>query len=304
MRCGVAVASLVLVVCGGVAAAHGEEGYDIRAKLQVTSPGHVHLLTLKDGSLVAGRIWELKDHVVLVESGEGVEEISLEEVESVDIVTREELAERRQGAHSQRAPREPAAVDNPHRSHMLFTQTGRMMKQGEGYLYASAPVILPLVVGLDYGVTDFLSVSAGLIPPYWMHHTPAYSRVKLGTHLAKYLDVAGSIYLWFSQSEAALFAQETLSIGPPSGHLTLGVLQRLAPYGRVISALTVGFELPIVRGASLLGEALLSPADEEIPFVIGFRAAGQGLCFEFSVTTFENDSKIPVLPITSLYLDF
>jgi hypothetical protein len=118
----------------------------VPAVLAPTKPGKVHRLTLTNGSQLIGKVISIEGDSVRFESDLGISTIA----RSMIVNFREE---------------EPGYLfdgayyfPNPNRTRLIFASTGRMLKQGEGYL-TDFWIFFPSVA---FGITDRISMGGGM----------------------------------------------------------------------------------------------------------------------------------------------
>ena len=144
------------------------------ANLQVTAPGRLVQLVLRDGSTLIGRILEVSATTLRFSSALG------ETVVQRAAVTSARVADDRHDGEFW--------PEDPSRTRLLFAPTGRMMRSGETYL-TDAYVFFPSV---QRGVTDAFSLGAGfsLFPAVSPEEQIGYLTPKLGVYSSPSVNVA------------------------------------------------------------------------------------------------------------------
>lgn len=138
--------------------------------IQVTAPGEVQMLKLKDGTRAIGRVESVGDLRLAFRTTVG----ALIEVDIASVASLEPVAGQVVGSEFW------PADSNPTR--LFFAPTGRSLKKGEAY-FGVYQVLLPFV---QYGVTDRFSIGGGTPllygggdPPFWF--TPKLQVAKAGS---------------------------------------------------------------------------------------------------------------------------
>ncbi len=112
---------------------------------------------------------------------------------------------------------------DPNRTRYLYSQSGFMLKQGQGYISQTEL----LVTSVAFGVTDFLTLGLGTSIPFLFVHDGAnlVGTAKLGFDASEYVHLAGGAQaIWLPGVEAGTTAGllfGTVTVGTPDAHLGL-----------------------------------------------------------------------------------
>ena len=144
--------------------------------VSVTPDSMVTQLTLRDGSVLVGRVLEVSATHVRFSSGIGETNIPRSSIIAIRTMGRDQVHD------GQLWPEDPS------RTRLLFAPTGRMMHQGEAYL-TDASVFFPSV---QYGVTDRFSIGVGasILPGIDFDENILYFTPKLGLYQSPKLNVS------------------------------------------------------------------------------------------------------------------
>jgi len=257
--------------------------------------GRLATVRLKSGQVLTGRIVSRDERELVLESEDGVRSV----IPAASVVEVREAA-----AGAARAPWEA----DPNRTRYLYTPSGFMLQQGEGYV-SQTELLLTTVA---YGVTDWLTLGVGGVVPAWFASDGfnLTGLVKVGGEVTRWLHVAGTVQAFWApgldEATTAGLAFATVTLGRPDLHLGLSAG---APFVAGDEANDVGeaaFSVSAVWRVSnriaLLTENWFFPSSEDEVIVDGFaiRFIGNRLAVDagliFALTT---DSNVP-LP----WLDF
>ncbi|MBK5255844.1 MAG: hypothetical protein JJE39_07415 [Vicinamibacteria bacterium] len=167
-------------------------------------------IRMKDGSTLLARIITQEDHVLKVVTVGGLAmEIPRTSVDRVD-----------QG----RSADSPARPSDSNYTRLLFSPTGRPLAKGAGY-FSDHYVVFP---GLSYGLTDNLSIGAGVsaIPGLGLGEQMLYVAPRLGKQFSEQVAVSAGL----------LYAHA----GDGGDEGDLGVGFAMATFGKPDKSLTVG----------------------------------------------------------------
>ncbi len=139
---------ILLTLCLAATPATGQmqETAGIQEKLQIPAPGHVQILTARNGSTHIGRIVEVDSLMVRFETNFGLVAIPILEIEKIEEVEKRAL---KNGQYWFR---------NPNATRLYFSPTARMLKQGQGY-FSNYYLFFP---GMAYGLTNYLTIGGGM----------------------------------------------------------------------------------------------------------------------------------------------
>jgi len=289
--------SALLVLVGHVAYAHpmrpramrvetGQAG--LKGRLEIPGTDTVQILTTRDGATNIGRIVELGTEEIRFETNYGTMAISIENIEAIRGVPTSSI---RQGKYW---------GPNPNTSRLFFSPTGRMLKQGEGYV-ADYYVFFPCVT---YGLTDRLTFGGGM------------SLFPGGTEQLFYFTPKVGIV----SSESTNLAAGALIVKMPgdSDVASIGVLYGVGTFGSPDASLTVGLgygysdgnlaERPVMmvggekrlsRRTAFVTENWVYPGEH--PLISGgLRFFGEKLCVDFGLLTILGAKDVGFAP----YIDF
>jgi hypothetical protein len=170
--------------------------------------GRLATVRLKSGQVLTGRIVSRDDRELVLESQDGVR----------SVIPAGSVAEVREAAAD--AKRAPWELD-PNRTRYLYTPSGFMLSQGEGYV-SQTELLLTTVA---YGVTDWLTVGVGGVVPAWFASDGfnLIGLVKVGASVTSWLHVAGTTQVFWAPSlddaTVAGLAFGTVTLGSPDLHL-------------------------------------------------------------------------------------
>ena len=172
-------------------------------------------IELNKGSvLIARKVGETAETLTLI-TAEGitinVEKRSIVSMKEADFDTMKQKYQRR----------------DPNYSRLLFSPTGRPLKEGEGYI-SDYYIILP---GVAYGMTDNISLSGGvsILPsPGFLKNQVVYIAPRIGTEINSRWAVSGGFLAGFPTSTENINGYGGLlygvgTYGPRDKSLTLGV---------------------------------------------------------------------------------
>jgi hypothetical protein len=169
-------------------------------------------LILRDGSVLVGRVIGFDATSVRFVSSIGESNIPRSTITAIRLTGKDQLRD------GQLWPEDPS------RTRLLFSPTGRMMHEGEAYL-TDAYVFFPSV---QYGVTDAFSVGVGasVLPGIDLDENILYITPKLGLYRSPKLNVAVGALFAFGKvvSDAAPvgLAYGVATVGDENDNLTLG----------------------------------------------------------------------------------
>lgn len=170
--------------------------------------GRFATVRLKSGQVLSGRIVSRDDRELVLESQDGVR----------SVIPADSIAEVREAAAD--AKRAPWELD-PNRTRYLYTPSGFMLPQGEGYV-SQTELLLTTVA---YGVTDWLTVGVGGVVPAWFASDGfnLIGLVKIGASVTSWLHVAGTTQVFWAPSlddaTVAGLGFATVTLGSPDLHL-------------------------------------------------------------------------------------
>jgi hypothetical protein len=197
----------------------------------VPQPGQEVVVVMKDGQKLKGRLVSQDPDGVTVESSGG----------RVQIPTASILALASPGSAAAEGP----WPRDPNRTRYLYSPSGFMLRQGEGYLSQTEL----LISSVGYGVTDWLTLQAGTLLPWALYQPstmPFIVALKAGGAVSPNVHLAGGfqtlVIPGVSQFPAVGFLFGTLTIGTEDLHL----------------GISGGPPFAFDKGSSRLGSAIVS----------------------------------------------
>lgn len=172
-------------------------------------PGQEVVVVLKDGQKLKGKLVSQDATGVTIESSGARMQFPSASVQAVAVPGSEAA--------------EGAWPRNPNRTRYLYSPSGFMLRQGEGYL--SQTELLLTTVG--FGVTDWLTLQAGTILPWLIYEPstlPFTVALKAGGSASEYVHLAGGFQVFAAPglaTGAAGLLFGTVTLGTES--LNLGV---------------------------------------------------------------------------------
>jgi hypothetical protein len=193
-------------------------------------PGQEVVVVLKDGQKLKGKLVSQDASGVTIESSGARMQFPAASVQAVAVPGSEAA--------------EGAWPRDPNRTRYLYSPSGFMLRQGEGYL--SQTELLLTTVG--FGLTDWLTLQAGTILP-WVIYEPSTMpftvALKVGGSPSEYVHLAGGFQVFAAPGLA------TGAAGLIFGTLTLGTED-------LHLGISAGPPFAIGSGTSELGKAVVS----------------------------------------------
>jgi hypothetical protein len=219
---------------------------DATASAPVPTPGQPVVVLLKDGQKLKGKLVSQDAGGVTIESSGALMQFPAASVQALAVPGSDAA--------------EGAWPRDPNRTRYLYSPTGFMLQQGEGYV--SQTELLLTTVG--FGLTDWLTVQAGTVIPvlfYEPSSTPFILALKVGGSPSEHVHLAGGFQAFAvpglaSGTAGLLFATVTLgtenanlgvSAGPP---FSLG--GGTSELGKVV--VSVSGNLRVSRSIALVSE--------------------------------------------------
>jgi hypothetical protein len=183
-------------------------------------------ITLKDGQELRGVVVRQDERVVVVELGQGEQlELPARLVKSVK-------------AEPNARVRDNGEVwfQDPNRTRYLYAPSAMMLRGGEGYFSQKEL----LFTSVNYGLTDFLTLQAGAVLPFWL--------VDGGFNFIGGLKVGGEVAprVHLAAGAQALFLPSNLLGGASGGVSAAGVVFGTATYGTPDAHLSLGVGTPFI----------------------------------------------------------
>lgn len=249
--------------------------------------GRLAAVRLKSGQVLTGRIVSRDERELVLESEDGVR----------SVIPAASIAEVREAAAgATRAPWDP----DPNRTRYLYTPSGFMLPQGEGYV-SQTELLLTTVA---FGVTDWLTLGVGGVVPAWFAEDGfnLIGLVKVGGELTPWLHVAGTVESFWApgldDATTAGLAFATVTLGRPDLHLgvSAGVPFVVGDAENDVgdTVFSVSGVARVSRRVALVTENWVFPGSEDDVVVSGFavRFIGSQLAVDVGLL-FSPDAEVP-----------
>lgn len=262
---------------------------EAEVQFQMPAPDAIQMLTLRDGSVMVGRILDIGEEEIAFETSFGRIAILRPDIAAIREVPRTAIKD---GAYW---------LPNPNTTRLFLGSTARTLKQRSAYL-SNHYLFFPAIT---YGFTDHFTLGGGgsLFPGAGFKEQVFYLTPKIGWHASPRLDLAiGALVLKLpSNREIAGILYGVGAYGTPEQSLTLGL-----GYGFVEGALArrpvamLGGEKRLTRRMSLVSENWVYPG--EAPLIsYGLRFFGETLSADFALLNILSEEAVfPGVP----YLGF
>lgn len=262
--------------------------------LRPTPDSQLVKLTLRDGSVLIGRVVEVTPTSVLFSSAVGRNAIPRASIRAIEPVT---------GASLHEGEYWP---EDPSRTRLFFAPTGRMLRAGE-IQFADAYVLFPSFQG---GVADRLSVGAGvsIVPGLDLGEQLYYLTPKLGLYASPKVNVAvGALVAGVGEvSDAGPFGfgYGVATFGGENGSVTTGAGFGFDGNSTSRAILMLGGSKRITRSVALISENyLLTESDQAVLVSGGFRFMGEKIAVDFAGFT-ATGSGVPIIPYLAFIYKF
>ncbi|MDZ7342038.1 MAG: hypothetical protein ONB27_11840 [candidate division KSB1 bacterium] len=234
----------------------------------------VKVFTLKDGSIVRGRIAQQDTAYITVITAAGIE-MKIPRSEIISIKPLEGKMEQGEFVRS-----------DPNYSRLLFAPTGRPLRKGHGY-FSDFYVFFP---GVAYGFTDNISLLAGMsiFPGVQPDNQVKFIAPRVGFWPSdRFAISAGTLFISLFEGAAAGIAFVTATVGPTDESFTMGFgLGYVKEEGKDFEfgrtpILTLGGNIRLSNSTALVSENWLvlneSAQFDEQPFALALRLFGDRL---------------------------
>lgn len=289
-----------LTVC--LAASAGAK--DIKSKLRVPETGITQMITLRDGSTLAGRITAVGETEITFAAQVGDITIAIDQIVEIKEFAADKIKEGKYW------------FPNPNRTRLYFAPTGRMLKAGQGY-FSDIYILFPSV---SFGITDNFTLGGGfsLFPGLDVSEQLFYIMPKIGMNVADNISLAGSamiIRLPSDQLDIENTREEATVIGVIFGSATIGSddasLTGGLGFGYVDDdiadkpAVLLGGEYRIARRLSLVSENWVFPEVDQPIISYGVRFFGESIAVDLAFfNVLDNDAIFPGIPFIDFVWNF
>ncbi len=289
---------LVPLIVLAVAATSGYAAEHIKGELKIPDSNHVQIITTVGGSSFVGRIVEIRDTEVVVESELGSQTIPISKIREV----REILASKMRGGKYW--------FPNPNATRLFLGPTGRMLRKGQGY-FSDVYLFFP---SFGWGITDNISLGLGmsLFPGLGLDGQLIYLMPKVGVAASEKLHFAvGALLIKIPEGDdndspivGNLYGVTTYGTGDAS--FTLGVGYGLKDKELADKpTVTVGGEVRLSRRIALVTENWLIPGADDPLISYGMRFFGESLAVDLAlVSTVGEDAFFPGIPYVGFVFNF
>jgi hypothetical protein len=270
--------------------------------LQLPQEGNTQVVKLMDGSVLYGRITEIRPGEITFESTVGSMTIDINNIDSIEEVTPDRF---RGGKYW---------FPNPNRTRMYIGSTARMLEKGKGY-FLDIYVFFP---SLAYALTDNITLSAGasLFPAVDAEDQLYYGTLKVGVPATEKLSVAASGLIlrvpnWDDDDDL----DEPVVVGALSGIGTYGTDDASVTLGLGFGyadddfadkpLVTLGGEYRFARRMSFVSENWIIPEVEDPLISYGLRFFGEGIAVDLAfVNVASSEAIFPGIPYISFVYNF
>ena len=264
------------------------------ANLRPTPDSQLVKLTLRDGSVVIGRVLSVTSTTVRFASALGETDIPR------SAIRRAESAMPKAMHEGEYWPEDPS------RTRLFFAPTGRMQRQGEMYL-SDAYVFFPSLQG---GVTNHFSIGAGfsLIPGLGLDEQLYYVTPKVGLVASEKVNVAigGIVAGAGTLTDEGPFGigYGVTTFGGEDGSVTAGAGFGFAKSSTSQVILMLGGSKRVTRNVALVSENYLYTANHSSVLVSGgFRFMGERIAVDFAGFGV-SDAEVPIIPYVAFIYRF
>ena len=264
------------------------------ANLRPTPDSQVVKLTLRDGSVVIGRVLAVTATTVRFASALGETDIPRSAIRSVESATPNSMHE---GEYW---------PEDPSRTRLFFAPTGRMQRQGEMYL-SDAYVFFPSLQG---GVTNRFSIGAGfsLIPGLGLDEQLYYLTPKVGLVASERVNVAigGIVAGAGTLTDAGPFGigYGVTTFGGEDASVTAGAGFGFAKSSTSPVILMLGGSKRLTRNLALVSENYLyTEHHSSVLLSGGLRFLGEKIAVDFAGFGV-SDAEVPIIPYVAFIYRF
>ena len=247
-------------------------------------------ITLENGKVYFGTIKEVKDETIVLLNEDGLSlEIPKAQIKSIVAVPSSRIND---GAYWSAMP-----IENTY----FFGSSAKNQEKGD-FVFRNSYILFN---GLDYGITDWLSVGAGfeLISTFAAESPLGYLRAKVGFPVGDKITLGANIFHFGVPDEAAVtLTTLAATYGVAENHLTLG-LGLASSDGENGSLLTVSYLNRFARRTAFITENYFSSNNVNANLLsYGLRFFGDNLSVDFG---FFNNAEISEIIIIGIpYIGF
>lgn len=271
------------------------------ANLKVADSAETQIITTRDGSELYGRIVAIVADTVEFETDFAKVSIAISNIETVRIVSTENIRDGRYW------------FPNPNCTRLYFAPTARMLKQGEGY-FADYYLFFP---SLTWGITDYISFGGGmsLFPGIGFGNQLFYFTPKVGVSAGKDVSFAIGALIASIPTEGFDDDDDRSTLGIGYGVWTYGSPERSVTcglgYGFSEGKLAdkpmvmAGFDYRISRRSAFVSENWMIPGVDGILISYGARFFGEGLSIDVAFVGRVGEKMVfPGVPLIDFVINF
>ncbi|HUV29679.1 MAG TPA: hypothetical protein VMY05_01120 [Acidobacteriota bacterium] len=270
-------------------------------KLRVPDADKVQMITLRDGSMLTGRITEIRADSISFSSQVGEVTIAINQIEDIREVASSSI---KGGKYW---------FPNPNRTRLYIAPTGRTLEAGQGYISD----LLLFFPSAAYGLTDNITIGGGcsLFPGVDFDKQLWYLLPKVGISVTELVSIAGSaLILRIPQFDQDL-VEEPKVAGIVFGTCTIGTDDKSVTIGlgdgyvdddfAEKPAFLIGGELRVARRLSLVSENWVFPEIDQPLISYGVRFFGESISADIGFfTPGGEDLFFPGIPLVSFAYNF
>jgi hypothetical protein len=262
--------------------------------LRPTPDSQLVVITLRDGSTLIGRVLDVSPTVVRFSSAVGETAIPRDAIRSARVSA---VAGIHNGEYW---------PEDPSRTRLFFAPTGRMLREGEGYL-SDAYVFFPTI---QYGLADRFTIGAGMsfIPGLGVDEQLYYFTPKMGLYASPTLNVAvGALVAGVGRlSDYGPFGigYGAATFGGEDASVTAGAGFGFARSSTSQALLMLGGSTRVSRGIALVTENYLYTGNGSSSiFSGGIRFMGEKIAVDLAAFT-AGVSEVPLMPYLAFIYRF
>jgi uncharacterized membrane protein len=264
-----------------VGSAQAQATNDLRSKMTVPDSVHMQIVTLRDGSMIFGRIVSVNADTLTFQTGAGSMQLAAGGIRGIKEIPTSDL---REGSYW---------FPNPNSTRLFFAPTGQMLKQGEGYV-SDYEVFFP---GIAYGLTDNISIGGGVsLIPASASDQAYYFTPKVGFSVTEKVHLAAGVLFAGTKGGTGGVYYAVGTLGDGNGSVTLGGGYGFA--GGKIERKPVGMlgaEKRVSRRISIVTENYLLPVSgSNVLYSFGLRFMGEKMTTDLALFNMANSGIIGI----------